>query len=247
MTDRVVNQLLTQMDGVEALDRGVFILAATSRPDLLDPALLRPGRFDKCLHCSLPNESERRDILTVLSDKLHFEDDVNLDLISASTEYFTGADLQAILYSAQIEALHESIDMKKKTRDLEAVAQNEELPGDKRAKIYHMPVKKKKESGMGDRSIRPEGEGPASSLKDESAMHAGGDGSVIERNVLQPRPSSRNVDDEEEEDESSEEDEALVAASPAGYVRIAARHISAALNNAKPSVSLAERRKYSAM
>ena len=55
VTDRVVNQLLTQLDGVEGLD-GVYILAATSRPDLIDPALLRPGRLDKCLYCGIPEK-----------------------------------------------------------------------------------------------------------------------------------------------------------------------------------------------
>lgn len=54
VTDRVVNQLLTQLDGVEDRE-GVAVVAASSRPDLLDPALLRPGRFDKCLHCPLPD------------------------------------------------------------------------------------------------------------------------------------------------------------------------------------------------
>ena len=55
VTDRVVNQLLTQLDGVEKLEN-VFILAATSRPDLIDPALLRPGRLDKCVYCPMPDE-----------------------------------------------------------------------------------------------------------------------------------------------------------------------------------------------
>ena len=55
VTDRVVNQLLTQLDGVEGLE-GVYILGATSRPDLIDPALLRPGRLDKSLYCGMPDE-----------------------------------------------------------------------------------------------------------------------------------------------------------------------------------------------
>ena len=55
VTDRVVNQLLTQLDGVEELDK-VFVLSATSRPDLIDPALLRPGRFDKCVYCPMPDQ-----------------------------------------------------------------------------------------------------------------------------------------------------------------------------------------------
>ncbi|KAI1305887.1 Peroxisome biogenesis factor 1 [Halotydeus destructor] len=109
VTDRIVNQLLTQMDGVEGLERGVFIIAATSRFDLLDPALLRPGRFDKCLHCPLPSESERKQILQVLSGKLQLHDDVDFNLIASATPNYTGADLQSILYTAQIEAFHEKL------------------------------------------------------------------------------------------------------------------------------------------
>ena len=56
VTDRVVNQLLTELDGVEGQEVGLWILAATSRPDLIDPALLRPGRFDVAVHCPLPNK-----------------------------------------------------------------------------------------------------------------------------------------------------------------------------------------------
>ncbi|RWS13510.1 Peroxisome biogenesis factor 1-like protein, partial [Dinothrombium tinctorium] len=108
VTDRVVNQILTQMDGVEALAKGVYILAATSRPDLLDPALLRPGRFDKCLYCPIPDKSERQQILNVLSEKLVFESDVKLEVIAEKTNNFTGADLQALLYSSQLEAFQQA-------------------------------------------------------------------------------------------------------------------------------------------
>ncbi|CAG2164429.1 unnamed protein product, partial [Oppiella nova] len=106
VTDRVVNQLLTQMDGFEELGTGVYVLSATSRPDLIDPALLRPGRFDKCLYCPLPNQEERLDILNVLSSKLSLSSDIDLEWISCQTNHYTGADLQALLYSAQLEALH---------------------------------------------------------------------------------------------------------------------------------------------
>lgn len=61
VTDRVVNQMLTEMDGAQGLD-GVYVLAATSRPDLIDSALLRPGRLDKAILCDLPNEQERREV-----------------------------------------------------------------------------------------------------------------------------------------------------------------------------------------
>ena len=61
VTDRVVNQMLTEMDGAQGLD-GVYVLAATSRPDLIDSALLRPGRLDKSILCDMPNEQERLEV-----------------------------------------------------------------------------------------------------------------------------------------------------------------------------------------
>ncbi|XP_064615805.1 peroxisomal ATPase PEX1-like [Liolophura sinensis] len=106
VTDRVVNQLLTQLDGVERLE-GVYVLGATSRPDLIDPALLRPGRLDKCLHCEMPSVEERLEILTSLSRKLKLGDDVDLKTIAENCENFTGADFKALLYNAQLEAIHE--------------------------------------------------------------------------------------------------------------------------------------------
>ncbi|XP_054718274.1 peroxisomal ATPase PEX1-like [Uloborus diversus] len=108
VTDRVVNQLLTQLDGVESLE-GVHVLAATSRPELIDPALLRPGRLDKCLLCPLPNEEERVEILRCLSSKLPLCEEIDFQAIASCTEYFSGADLQALLYTAHIKALHDSL------------------------------------------------------------------------------------------------------------------------------------------
>ncbi|CAG2229645.1 PEX1 [Mytilus edulis] len=105
VTDRVVNQLLTQLDGVEGL-QGVYVLAATSRPDLIDPALLRPGRLDKCLRCNLPDLNERKAILTALTRKIELGFDVDLDSFAEKCENFTGADFKALLYNAQLEAIH---------------------------------------------------------------------------------------------------------------------------------------------
>ncbi|MEJ1280956.1 peroxisomal biogenesis factor 1 [Cricetulus griseus] len=104
VTDRVVNQLLTQLDGVEGL-QGVYVLAATSRPDLIDPALLRPGRLDKCVYCPPPDQVSRLEILNVLSASLPLAGDVDLQHMASVTESFTGADLKALLYNAQLEAL----------------------------------------------------------------------------------------------------------------------------------------------
>ncbi|KYO26655.1 peroxisomal ATPase PEX1 isoform X1 [Alligator mississippiensis] len=108
VTDRVVNQLLTQLDGVEGL-QGVYVLAATSRPDLIDPALLRPGRLDKCIYCPPPDQTSRYEILKALSHSLPLANDVDLQYLASKTEYFTGADLEALLYNAQLEAVHSSL------------------------------------------------------------------------------------------------------------------------------------------
>nr|XP_046273576.1 peroxisome biogenesis factor 1 isoform X2 [Scatophagus argus] len=108
VTDRVVNQLLTQLDGVEGL-QGVYVLAATSRPDLIDPALLRPGRLDKSLYCPPPDLEARVEILKALSAGMALAADVDLEQLAAVTEQFTGADLKALLYNAQLEAVHNSL------------------------------------------------------------------------------------------------------------------------------------------
>ncbi|KAL5445144.1 hypothetical protein PMIN06_008183 [Paraphaeosphaeria minitans] len=114
VTDRVVNQLLTQMDGAEGLS-GVYVLAATSRPDLIDPALLRPGRLDKSLICDMPGLEERVGILKAVTRKLHLAPSLletgpegeNLREIAQRTEGYSGADLQAVVYNAQLEAIHD--------------------------------------------------------------------------------------------------------------------------------------------
>uniref|UniRef100_A0A1Y1N724 Peroxisomal ATPase PEX1 n=1 Tax=Photinus pyralis TaxID=7054 RepID=A0A1Y1N724_PHOPY len=101
VTDRVVNQLLTQLDGVESLS-GVCVLAATSRPDLLDPALLRPGRLDRQILCPLPDQPARLKILQSLSKKMRLATDIDLEEISQQSTGYSGADLQAVLYTAQL-------------------------------------------------------------------------------------------------------------------------------------------------
>ena len=120
VTDRVVNQLLTQMDGAEGLS-GVYVLAATSRPDLIDPALLRPGRLDKSLICDMPSEDDRLDILRAVAKDLHVNSSVlrglksshSLEEVARRTEGYTGADLQAVMYNSHLEAIHDVLDDKK--------------------------------------------------------------------------------------------------------------------------------------
>lgn len=110
VTDRVVNQFLTLMDGVEKLSDQIFIVAATSRPDMIDPAILRPGRLDKHIYCPLPDLDDRFEILRVLSKDMTLEHrDLQLTHWSKELEGFTGADIQSFLYSAQLGALHEIV------------------------------------------------------------------------------------------------------------------------------------------
>ncbi|KAG1750462.1 P-loop containing nucleoside triphosphate hydrolase protein [Suillus paluster] len=116
VTDRVVNQMLTQMDGAEGLE-GVYVLAATSRPDLIDSALLRPGRLDKSLLCDLPGIEDRKDILAAVSRKLTLAPSVDFDELARMTEGFSGADLQALVYNAHLEVVHAAIDVEKANGD----------------------------------------------------------------------------------------------------------------------------------
>ncbi|XP_018312210.1 peroxisome biogenesis protein 1 [Mycetomoellerius zeteki] len=109
VTDRVVNQLLTQLDGVEDRE-GVAVVAASSRPDLLDPALLRPGRLDKYLHCPLPNELEREEIFTVLCNAQNIDTAVlDLKILAQLSDGFTGADINAAITSAKLSAFEDAL------------------------------------------------------------------------------------------------------------------------------------------
>ncbi|KAJ1937375.1 Peroxisome biosynthesis protein pex1, partial [Kickxella alabastrina] len=110
VTDRVVNQFLTEMDGAEGL-HGVYVLAATSRPDLIDPALLRPGRLDKAFLCAMPGAQDRAAILERHAAKITVGAAVDWVTLAGRTERFTGADLQALVYNAFLEAVHERVDL----------------------------------------------------------------------------------------------------------------------------------------
>jgi len=110
VTDRVVNQLLTELDGVEALE-GVAVLATTSRPDLVDPALLRPGRIDRLVYCGLPSMPDRLEVLRALAVGAGLEGvESALPVVAATTEGFTGADLMGVMSAALTEAAREAAD-----------------------------------------------------------------------------------------------------------------------------------------
>ncbi|MEM2370248.1 MAG: CDC48 family AAA ATPase [Candidatus Bathyarchaeia archaeon] len=116
VTERVISQLLTEMDGIEEL-RGVVVLAATNRPDIIDPALLRPGRFDKLLYVPLPDLETRKEILKIHLRKKPLADDVDIDDLAKRTEGYTGADLAAICNTAVMFAIREHIMGNKTTEE----------------------------------------------------------------------------------------------------------------------------------
>jgi len=108
VTERVISQFLTEMDGVEELS-GVLVLGATNRPDILDPALLRPGRFDLLLEVPPPDLEGRKKIFQIGLRGKPAADDVRTQDLAASTEGFTGADIQAVCARAALEAVREAV------------------------------------------------------------------------------------------------------------------------------------------
>jgi len=108
VTDRIVNQLLTEMDGIVPL-QNVVVIAATNRPDILDPALLRPGRFDKIIYVPPPDKKARLEILRIHTRHTPLAEDVDLEEIAEKTEGYSGADLEALVREAALAALREDI------------------------------------------------------------------------------------------------------------------------------------------
>jgi transitional endoplasmic reticulum ATPase len=127
VTERVVNTLLAEMDGLEDM-QGVVVMAATNRPNLLDPALLRPGRFDELVYVPVPDAKARRKILGIHTKKMPLADDVQLDDLAERTERFTGADLEDLTRRAGLIALRQSMDVSKVSGDHFAKALQEVRP-----------------------------------------------------------------------------------------------------------------------
>jgi transitional endoplasmic reticulum ATPase len=108
VTERVVNTILAEMDGLEEL-QGVVVLAATNRPNLVDPALLRPGRFDELIYVPVPDAQGRRHILGIHTKNMPLGPDVDLDAVAERSNRFTGADLEDLTRRAGLLALRESL------------------------------------------------------------------------------------------------------------------------------------------
>jgi transitional endoplasmic reticulum ATPase len=116
VTERIVSQLLTLMSGLEEL-KDVYVLATTNRPDMLDPALLRPGRFDKQILIGVPDTNGRKEILKVHTRKMPLAKDVSIDELAEKTEGFSGADIEALCREAALNALRRDINAKEVTKE----------------------------------------------------------------------------------------------------------------------------------
>src|SRR5919112_3128281 len=120
VTERVVNTILAEMDGLEEL-QNVVVIGATNRPTLIDPALLRPGRFDELIYVGTPDTAGRRRILAIHTRNMPLADDVDLEKIAQRTDRFTGADLEDLVRRAGLTALRRGLDAGKVTmEDFEA-------------------------------------------------------------------------------------------------------------------------------
>jgi transitional endoplasmic reticulum ATPase len=111
VTERVISQMLTELDGLEDL-KGVVVIGATNRPDIIDEALLRPGRFDRILEVPVPDKEARKHIFQIHTKKKPLESDVNLDKMVEITDGMTGADIAALVNSAAMSAIKEHVGQK---------------------------------------------------------------------------------------------------------------------------------------
>lgn len=109
--ERVLTQLLTELDGVNVL-KDVTIVAATNRPDMIDKALLRPGRIDRIVYVRLPDAESRREIFKIKLKKMPLADDVSIDELVARTEGYSGAEIQAVCHEAALKLLEDDFDAK---------------------------------------------------------------------------------------------------------------------------------------
>lgn len=108
VTERVISQMLTELDGLEVLTN-VVVIAATNRPDIIDPALLRPGRFDRLLYVPPPDYESRKQIILIHTKKKPLAEDTNIDNLATKMDGYTGADIAAVASAAVMLSLREHI------------------------------------------------------------------------------------------------------------------------------------------
>ncbi|MCZ7391941.1 MAG: CDC48 family AAA ATPase [Candidatus Methanoperedens sp.] len=116
VTERVISQLLSEIDGLEEL-HNITVIAATNRPDIIDPALLRPGRIDRLIYVTPPDRDARYEIFKVYTSKTPLDSDVDLDRLAEDTDGFTGADIASVCNEATILAIREYVNSGRATDD----------------------------------------------------------------------------------------------------------------------------------
>ena len=162
VTERVVSQLLTELDGMQDM-HGVVVFAATNRADMIDPALLRPGRFDKIIQIPLPDKESRQRILEINAEEIPFEKDpnspdyVNFSKLAEATDGFSGADVAAIANTAVSFVIHEHLD-------------KYAMGGTAETKVTETVVTEKKIPPKNEELIVEEKEARSVSASDEKAM-----------------------------------------------------------------------------
>jgi transitional endoplasmic reticulum ATPase len=108
VSERVISQLLTEMDGITTL-QDIVVIAATNRPDMVDSAVLRPGRFDRLIYVPEPDEKSRLQILKIYTKGMPISNDVDLDQITIATKYYSGADIESLCREAAMHSLRKNV------------------------------------------------------------------------------------------------------------------------------------------
>ena len=170
VTERVVNTILAEMDGLEEL-QNVVVIGATNRPTLIDPALLRPGRFDELIYVGPPDTAGRRRILAIHTRRMPLAEDVDLESLAQRTDRFTGADLEDLVRRAGLTALRRGLDSAQVT-----MADFETALGETRASVTP--------------EMLEEYERIQDTLKSEATRPLGGIGFVLP-GMLRPRPGGK--------------------------------------------------------
>ncbi|MEO6359362.1 MAG: AAA family ATPase, partial [Sphingomicrobium sp.] len=173
VTERVVNTILAEMDGLEEL-QNVVVIGATNRPNLIDPALLRPGRFDELIYVGTPDTAGRRRILAIHTEGMPLAKDVDLESLARRSERFTGADLEDLVRRAGLTALRGGLDAVTVT-----MADFETALTDTRASVTPQ---------MEEEYARIE-----ETLKSDAVRPMGGIGFVLP-GMLRPRPGGKDDD-----------------------------------------------------
>jgi len=116
VSERVISQLLTEMDGIVGLE-DIVIVAATNRPDMVDPAVLRPGRFDRLIYVPEPDEISKLQIFKIYTKNMPLAKDIDLTQLAASSKNFSGADIDAFCREAAMVALRRDVNAKEVTSE----------------------------------------------------------------------------------------------------------------------------------